>query len=141
VSAASSKHPVLLCYDGSESAARAIRAAGTQCSPRSAVVVNLWESWVTAAPVLAGVARPVNAMTDELDKIATGLSEVSAARCSSGEWPPVNSSAAGSPLLFPFSVRFVWDWFDARALGRLDVAAARPQSPPTSSGSGPMRDG
>ena len=67
--------PLLLCYDGSESAARAIRAAGTLCSPRPAVVVNLWESWVTEAPVLAGVARPVNAMTEELDEIATGLSE------------------------------------------------------------------
>lgn len=67
--------PLLLCYDGSESAARAIRAAGTLCSPRSAIVVNLWESWVTAAPVLAGVARPVNAMTEDLDEIATGLSE------------------------------------------------------------------
>ena len=42
---------------------------------RSAIVVNLWESWVTAAPVLAGVARPVNAMTEDLDEIATGLSE------------------------------------------------------------------
>jgi len=66
---------LLLCYDGSESAARAIRAAGALCSPRRAVVVNLWESWVTAAPVLAGVARPVNAMTEELDEIATELSD------------------------------------------------------------------
>ncbi|HEX6582392.1 MAG TPA: universal stress protein [Thermoleophilaceae bacterium] len=66
---------LLLCYDGSEGAARAIRAAGTLCSPRDAIVVNLWESWVTEAPVLAGVARPVNAMTEELDEIATGRSE------------------------------------------------------------------
>ena len=65
----------MLCYDGSESASRAIRAAGALCSPRPAVVVNLWESWVTAAPVLAGVARPVSAVTEELDQIATGLSE------------------------------------------------------------------
>jgi nucleotide-binding universal stress UspA family protein len=71
--------PLLLCYDGSESATRAIRAAGALCSPRSAVVANLWESWVTAAPVLAGVARPVNAMTDELNEIATGLSQAIAA--------------------------------------------------------------
>jgi nucleotide-binding universal stress UspA family protein len=71
--------PLLLCYDGSDSAARAIRAAGTLCSSRSAVVVNLWQSWVTEAPVLAGVARPVNAMTEELDQIATELSETTVA--------------------------------------------------------------
>ena len=34
--------PLLLCYDGSESAARAIRAAAALCSPRPAIVVNLW---------------------------------------------------------------------------------------------------
>ena len=71
--------PLLLCYDGSESAARAIRAAGTLCSPRAAVVVNLWEPWVWEAPVLAGVARPVNAMTEELDEIATELSATTVA--------------------------------------------------------------
>ena len=36
--------PLLLCYDRSESSARAIRAAGALCSAQSAVVVNLWES-------------------------------------------------------------------------------------------------
>jgi nucleotide-binding universal stress UspA family protein len=71
--------PLLLCYDGSESAVRAIRASGALCSSRSAIVVNAWESWVTAAPVLAGVARPVNSITGELDEIATDLSDAIAA--------------------------------------------------------------
>ena len=71
--------PLLLCYDGSESAARAIRAAGRLCSSRAAVVVNLWESWVTEASVLAGVAGPVNTMTKELDEIATELSATTVA--------------------------------------------------------------
>lgn len=71
--------PLLLCYDGSESARLAIQAAGKLCSPRPAIVVNLWESWVTAAPVLAGVARPVNAMTEELDELAAELSQATAA--------------------------------------------------------------
>ena len=94
--------PLVLCYDGSESAARAIRAAGTLCSPRAAVVVNLWESWVTEAPVLAGVARPVNAMTEELDEIATGLSEstsadgVRLAADAGFDAQPVSACSAGS---------------------------------------------
>ena len=71
--------PLVLCFDGSESARRAIHAAGALCSPRPTIVVNLWESWVTAAPVLAGVARPVNAMTEELDEIAADLSQSTAA--------------------------------------------------------------
>ena len=111
--------PLLLCYDGSESAARAIRAAGSLCSPRSAVVVNLWESWVTAAPVLAGVARPVNAMTDELDEIAIQLSEattsegVRLAEEAGFEAHPVSACSAGSPWR---SLLDVADEHDAEAL-------------------------
>jgi nucleotide-binding universal stress UspA family protein len=94
--------PLLLCYDGSESATRAIRAAGTLCSPRFAVVVNLWKSWVTEAPVLAGVARPVTAMTEELDAIATALSEATTAdgvrlAAEAGfDAQPVSACSAGS---------------------------------------------
>jgi len=64
--------------------------------------VNLWESWVTEAPVLAGVARPVNAMTEELDEIAIELSETTAAEgvqlaADAGfDAQPVSACSAGS---------------------------------------------
>ena len=64
--------------------------------------MNLWESWVTEAPVLAGVARPVNAMTEELDEIATGLSEsttadgVRLAAEAGFDAQPVSACSAGS---------------------------------------------
>jgi nucleotide-binding universal stress UspA family protein len=111
--------PLLLCYDGSEPAARAIRAAGALCPPRPAVVANLWESWVTAAPVLAGVARPVNAMTDELDEIATGLSQAIAgegvrlAAEAGFDVQPVSARSAGSLWR---SLLDVADQHDAEAL-------------------------
>lgn len=111
--------PLLLCYDGSEAATRAIRAAGALCSPRSAAVANLWESWVTAAPVLAGVARPVNAMTNELDEIATGLSQaigaegVRLAAEAGFDAQPVSACCAGSLWR---SLLDVADQHDAEAL-------------------------
>jgi hypothetical protein len=36
--------PLLLCYDGSDSAERAIGLAGELCAPRAAVVLSVWES-------------------------------------------------------------------------------------------------
>ena len=111
--------PLLLCSDGSEAAARAIRAAGALCSPRRAVVVNLWEAWVTAAPVLAGISRPVNAMTEQLDEVATELSEATTAEgmrlaAEAGfDAHPVSACSAGSLWR---SLLDIADQHDAEAL-------------------------
>jgi len=61
--------PVLLAYDGSDHAKNAIEQAGDLLSERSALVLNVWQSWVTKVPVyLPGMAR-------EFDEIAAELSE------------------------------------------------------------------
>lgn len=62
--------PLLLCYDGSEAATRAIDVAGREFGGRSALVLHLWESWVAEAPALAGVSGTVHGMAEELDEIA-----------------------------------------------------------------------
>ena len=71
--------PVLLAYDGSEDAKRAIAAAGTLLAPRRALVLNLWDSWVAEAPALAGSSASVHGMAAELDGIAREQSEGHAA--------------------------------------------------------------
>ena len=62
--------PVLLCYDGSEGARRAIAAAGEELGARRALVLHVWESWVAEAPALAGVSTTVQGMASELDEVA-----------------------------------------------------------------------
>jgi nucleotide-binding universal stress UspA family protein len=60
--------PVLLCYDGSEGARRAISAAGELLSERRAVLLHAWESWAVKAPALAGVSGTAQGMAVELDQ-------------------------------------------------------------------------
>jgi nucleotide-binding universal stress UspA family protein len=67
--------PLLLCYDGSGPASRAIEKAGELCEPRSALVLHFWQSWVAEAPALAGASRAVQRMAAELDEIATEQSD------------------------------------------------------------------
>lgn len=62
--------PVLLCYDGSDSAKRAIELAGELLEPQPALVLHFWESWVAEAPALAALSRTVEGMASELDEIA-----------------------------------------------------------------------
>jgi len=60
--------PVLLSYDASDHAKNAIARAGELLAEKSAIVLNVWQSWVTKVPVfLPGV-------TGEFDEIAQGLS-------------------------------------------------------------------
>lgn len=61
--------PLLLCYDGSRPAERALAIARDSFGPRSAIVLHFWESWVAEAPALAGVSRSVQGMAAELDEI------------------------------------------------------------------------
>jgi nucleotide-binding universal stress UspA family protein len=72
---------VLLCYDGSDAAQRAIGLAGALCAPRAAVVLNVWESWAAEVPALAGLSGAVAGMARELDEIAD---DESTSRTSSG---------------------------------------------------------
>lgn len=62
--------PLLLCYDGSDPAKRAIEAAAELCVQRHALVLNFWESWAAEAPALAGASKTVHGMAVELDEIA-----------------------------------------------------------------------
>jgi nucleotide-binding universal stress UspA family protein len=62
--------PLLLCYDGSDSAKRAIEVAGELLDPQPALVLHFWDSWVVEAPALAALSRTVEGMATELDEIA-----------------------------------------------------------------------
>jgi nucleotide-binding universal stress UspA family protein len=62
--------PVLLCYDGSEFATRAIGSAAELLRIGEARVVHVWDSWVANAPALAGVSGSVMGIAVELDEIA-----------------------------------------------------------------------
>jgi nucleotide-binding universal stress UspA family protein len=62
--------PLLFCYDGSDSAKRAIAVAGRLLLPQPALVLHFWESWAAEAPALAGLSGPVAGMAVELDRIA-----------------------------------------------------------------------
>ena len=73
--------PVLLAYDGSDNAKRAIAAAAELLGPGRALVIHLWQSWVAEAPALAGTSASVHGMAAELDSIAN---EQSAAHTAEG---------------------------------------------------------
>src|SRR6185436_5857872 len=60
--------PLLLCYDGSANARRAVEFAGEQFPGRRALVLNFWESWVARAPALSGIVAPIRGMELELDE-------------------------------------------------------------------------
>ena len=62
--------PLLLCYDGSDAAKRAIATAGELLNPQPALVFHFWDSWVAEAPALAALSRTVEGMAAELDEIA-----------------------------------------------------------------------
>jgi nucleotide-binding universal stress UspA family protein len=66
--------PLLLCYDGSDSAKRAIEIAGELFDPQPALVFHFWQSWVAEAPALAALSRTVEGMAAELDEIGEDLS-------------------------------------------------------------------
>jgi nucleotide-binding universal stress UspA family protein len=66
--------PLLLCYDGSDSAKRAIAMAGELFDPQPAIVFHFWESWIAEAPALASLSRAVEGMATELDEIGEDLS-------------------------------------------------------------------
>jgi nucleotide-binding universal stress UspA family protein len=62
--------PLLLCYDRSETAAQAINAASELLAPSEALVLHVWESWMSHAPALAGASGSVMGIAAELDEIA-----------------------------------------------------------------------
>lgn len=62
--------PVLLSYDGSESAVRAIGSAAELLTISEARVVHVWDSWVARAPALAGASGSVMGIAVELDEVA-----------------------------------------------------------------------
>jgi nucleotide-binding universal stress UspA family protein len=62
--------PLLLCYDGSEPAERAMELAGALCAPRVALLLNVWESWAAEVPALAGLSGTIAGMARELDEVA-----------------------------------------------------------------------
>jgi nucleotide-binding universal stress UspA family protein len=73
--------PLLLCYDGSEYAKRAVSAAAGFFAERRAIVFHTWESWMAEAPALAGASASVQGMAAELDEV---VDEQSADRAAEG---------------------------------------------------------
>ena len=71
--------PVLLAYDASDGAKRAIAVAGELLGPRRALVLHVWEPWAAEAPALAGASATVQGMAAQLDEIADQQSESHAA--------------------------------------------------------------
>jgi nucleotide-binding universal stress UspA family protein len=71
--------PVLLSYDGSEGARRAISAAGLLFADREVIVFHTWESWMAEAPALAGSSATVQGLAAELDQVADEQSSALAA--------------------------------------------------------------
>jgi nucleotide-binding universal stress UspA family protein len=69
---------LLVCFDGSEGAQRAVEAAGRLFPRRAVSVLTLWEPWVALAPVVAGMSVPAYSATD-IDKVAQERSEELAA--------------------------------------------------------------
>ncbi len=70
-----SLHPLLLCYDGSEDAAVAIRVASELFTVRDAVVVAVWEPVAVWAPY--DPASVLSAGVTKLGSRALGLDEIS----------------------------------------------------------------
>lgn len=62
--------PLLLCFDGSGPAKRAIDTARALSSQHRALVLNFWKSWAAESPGLAGASKTVHGMAAELDEIA-----------------------------------------------------------------------
>jgi hypothetical protein len=62
--------PVLLCFDGSEDARRAIDAAGRLLAPRPAVVLTVWEAArdITALDPLGDAVGRLSGIYAELDE-------------------------------------------------------------------------
>jgi nucleotide-binding universal stress UspA family protein len=94
-SSARSGGPLLICWDGSPGATRALEVAGDLFPGRRALVLNLWESWVARASVIAGAVAPVGAMNLELDEIAQEQSESAAA---AGVDAALHAGLAAEPL-------------------------------------------
>jgi nucleotide-binding universal stress UspA family protein len=74
-----SDKPILLAYDASDAAKRAIAVAGELLGPRRALVLHVWESWASEAPALAGASDTVQGMAAQLDEIADEQSDKHAA--------------------------------------------------------------
>ena len=68
--------PVLLCFDGSDDAAKAVAQAGELLAPRRAVVLTVWEPVATWEPY--DPATIVSAPVSKLLSRALGVDEIAA---------------------------------------------------------------
>ena len=89
--------PALLAYDDADHARNAITQAGSLLAEKSALVLNVWQSWVTRVPLyLPGMVR-------EFDEIAAGLSTecadtgVELAAAAGFEATPLSASTVHAP--------------------------------------------
>ena len=72
--------PVVIGFDGSDSAARAVRAAGELLSTRSALIVVIWEPALASLPItgegVVGIEMPLDPQSAEIiDEVSTEHSE------------------------------------------------------------------
>jgi nucleotide-binding universal stress UspA family protein len=77
--------PLVIGFDGSDSAAHAVRAAGGLVTTRSALVVVIWEPALASLPIagegLAGIDMPLDPQSAELlDEVSTERSQHVAAQ-------------------------------------------------------------
>ncbi len=69
--------PVLLCFDGSESAGRAISAAGALLGSRAAIVLSVWEpvASLTSLSPVGDMVGQVTGIYREMDEIGAQLAD------------------------------------------------------------------
>jgi nucleotide-binding universal stress UspA family protein len=77
--------PVVIGFDGSDSAEHAVRSAGTLLANRSALIVTIWEPALAALPIagegVVGIDMPLDPQSAELlDEVSTERSDHVAAQ-------------------------------------------------------------
>ena len=123
--------PVLLCYDGSDDAKRAVERAGELFSGRRALVLHVWEPLadVASVPPAPGLEGLLKAGLDEMDEKGTEISSTLAAegadlaRAAGLEAEPLSVRRSGRAWRAIVSVAREHD-ADAIVLGRRGVSAA-----------------
>ncbi|HUA46333.1 MAG TPA: universal stress protein [Solirubrobacteraceae bacterium] len=92
-----SSRPILVCYDGSPGARRALKAAGTLCPGQPAIVLYVW----SAAAAERAVHHPVEAVRHELiEEVRTAARRDARAIAAEGTRLASRAGLDARPLIF-----------------------------------------